>query len=521
MSICEKCGHQSPSLGATGRTVPQLSPLPSSQLSVQNRRVALADVKSQIALYKKRIEDLEKDQSELETSLSLVVYPVHTLPFDVTSRIFVHCLPSHGRVSASPSRAPLLLAQICRHWREVAIATCGLWRSLYFDPGIDFDTVLQKGTLPDEAFQNLLRCWFSRARGIPLALGVNFQYRKASQAFLELVLSYAPQIERLDLHLWPAQFEQLRPLRTHFPILRHFATVHSSDVDALNLIQTSPSIRELRLLNDTERDFSVPFLTHLEISAEITAETFIAVLRNFPLLTQLAFSLRESDSYSIAEASHRPTPIVCPHLSSLTMGGSAYALRLVTLPNLRSMNIAPFSETEEVQQFISRSACTVEHLVISFRGCDEEEDAGDLLGWLEVFPSISVLEARECQDLSLLLQHLDSALLVPRLTDVSIDSEITKLNIDSVYDDDLIEMLHHRRDWAETNTLRKFHLKLTYLFGEKDDVWFPGYLAKSALEQLMADGLDCVFRLEHLRAGNAIWPATAVDSGYDRLPEFP
>ncbi|KAJ7652536.1 hypothetical protein DFH06DRAFT_1331154 [Mycena polygramma] len=146
----------------------------------------------------------------------------------------------------------------------------------------------------------------------------------------------------------------------------------------------------------------------------------------------------------------RPIPMVSPHLSSLTLGSgeSAYALRLVTLPNLRFIKIAPFSETEEFQQFISRSPCTVEHLVISFRGCDEEEDAGDLFGWLEVFPSISVLEAGECQDLSLSLQHLDSALLVPRLMDVSIDSEITKLNIDSVYDDDLIEMLHHRREWT-------------------------------------------------------------------------
>ncbi|KAJ7663129.1 hypothetical protein DFH06DRAFT_1189410, partial [Mycena polygramma] len=463
MSVCEKCGHQSPSLGATGRAVPPLPPLPSSQLPVQNRRVALADVKSQIALYKKRIEDLEKDQSELETSLSLV---------------------------------------ICRHWREVALSTCGLWRSLYFDPGIDFDTVLQRPTLPDEAFQNLLRCWLSRARGIPLALG-------ASQAFLDLVLSYAPQIERLDLHLWLAQFEQLRPLRTHFPILRHFATVHSSDIDALNLIQTSPSLRELRLLNDTEHDFSVnfslPFLTHLEISAEITAETFIAVLTNFPLITQLTFSLRESDSYSMAEVSHCPTPIVSPHLSSLTMGsgGSAYALRLLTFPNLRFLNIAAFSETEEVQKFVSRSACTVEHLVISFRGCDEEEDLGDLAGWLEVFPTISVIEATACHDLSLLLQHLDSPLLVPRLTNVSIGSEITKLNIGSVYDDDLIEMLHHRRDWAETDTLRKLHLKLTYLYGEQDDVWFPGYLGKSALDKLMAEGLDCVLRLRHPNVGDA------------------
>ncbi|KAJ7652524.1 hypothetical protein DFH06DRAFT_907741, partial [Mycena polygramma] len=52
---------------------------------------------------------------------------IHILPFDITSRIFLHCLPSHGRVSASPSRAPLLLAQICRHWREAALSTCGLW----------------------------------------------------------------------------------------------------------------------------------------------------------------------------------------------------------------------------------------------------------------------------------------------------------------------------------------------------------------------------------------------------------
>ncbi|KAJ6537995.1 hypothetical protein B0H19DRAFT_877467, partial [Mycena capillaripes] len=55
------------------------------------------------------------------------VYPVLTLPFDITSRIFLHCLPSHGRVAPSPSKAPLLLAQICHHWREVALSTCGLW----------------------------------------------------------------------------------------------------------------------------------------------------------------------------------------------------------------------------------------------------------------------------------------------------------------------------------------------------------------------------------------------------------
>ncbi|KAJ7700511.1 hypothetical protein B0H17DRAFT_925554, partial [Mycena rosella] len=63
----------------------------------------------------------------LEASLALVIYPVLTLPTEITSRIFVHCLPKHRRVRPSPTTPPLTLAQICRHWREVALSTCQLW----------------------------------------------------------------------------------------------------------------------------------------------------------------------------------------------------------------------------------------------------------------------------------------------------------------------------------------------------------------------------------------------------------
>ncbi|KAJ7909106.1 hypothetical protein B0H13DRAFT_1452762, partial [Mycena leptocephala] len=96
----------------------------------QERRAALSEVKSRITLYKKYIGELEKQQGELEASLSLVIYPVLTLPIDITSRIFLHCLPTHGRVVPSPSTAPLVLAQICRHWRQVALSTCRLWNSI-------------------------------------------------------------------------------------------------------------------------------------------------------------------------------------------------------------------------------------------------------------------------------------------------------------------------------------------------------------------------------------------------------
>ncbi|KAJ7111378.1 hypothetical protein C8R44DRAFT_583899, partial [Mycena epipterygia] len=73
------------------------------------------------------VEVLEAEQQELESDLAVVVYPVLTLPNEITSRIFVQCLPTHGRVRPSPRKAPLILAQICQQWREIALSTGDLW----------------------------------------------------------------------------------------------------------------------------------------------------------------------------------------------------------------------------------------------------------------------------------------------------------------------------------------------------------------------------------------------------------
>ncbi|KAJ7193872.1 hypothetical protein GGX14DRAFT_321653, partial [Mycena pura] len=72
------------------------------------------------------IRRLHRKQQELERRLGLIVYPVLTLPTEIVSRIFIDCLPDHGRVCPS-QRTPLLLAQICRCWRDIALETCELW----------------------------------------------------------------------------------------------------------------------------------------------------------------------------------------------------------------------------------------------------------------------------------------------------------------------------------------------------------------------------------------------------------
>ncbi|KAJ7101954.1 hypothetical protein C8R44DRAFT_746984 [Mycena epipterygia] len=114
MSICENCSHQN------SKSLP-LSPSRSfttQNLSTAEQRSALATIQSEIARHKTYLKRLEEEESALEASLALVVYPVLTLPAEITSWIFVNCLPTHGRVIPSPSTAPLLGFSVLRAQTE-------------------------------------------------------------------------------------------------------------------------------------------------------------------------------------------------------------------------------------------------------------------------------------------------------------------------------------------------------------------------------------------------------------------
>ncbi|KAJ7982993.1 hypothetical protein DFH06DRAFT_904033, partial [Mycena polygramma] len=61
------------------------------------------------------------------------------LPVEVNSEIFIHCLPSgpegfdsikYDRMKPRSRNAPLLLLQICRTWRDIALGTPRLWSTV-------------------------------------------------------------------------------------------------------------------------------------------------------------------------------------------------------------------------------------------------------------------------------------------------------------------------------------------------------------------------------------------------------
>ncbi|KAJ7648631.1 hypothetical protein DFH06DRAFT_948137, partial [Mycena polygramma] len=72
-----------------------------------------------------REQQLLKEKNTIEDSLNLIIYPILTLPLELTSEIFLHCVPMEPVPTVGD--APMLLGRICREWRQIAYGDPRLW----------------------------------------------------------------------------------------------------------------------------------------------------------------------------------------------------------------------------------------------------------------------------------------------------------------------------------------------------------------------------------------------------------
>ncbi|KAF8125242.1 hypothetical protein K438DRAFT_1458142, partial [Mycena galopus ATCC 62051] len=79
-----------------------------------------------------KITDCERELEECFETLHQIVYPILTLPNEITSEIFVCCLPSSDSLllTTNPHHAPMQLLRVCSEWRSIAMATPRLWIDL-------------------------------------------------------------------------------------------------------------------------------------------------------------------------------------------------------------------------------------------------------------------------------------------------------------------------------------------------------------------------------------------------------
>ncbi|KAJ7682262.1 hypothetical protein DFH06DRAFT_291001 [Mycena polygramma] len=345
-------------------------------MSAAELRVRLAELDAEITQQSQRMKDLRDNRVSLQSQLDAVlVYPVLTLPLEITSEIFIHCLPNKiTRVMLN--EAPFVLLKICRQWREIALSTPKLWATL------DVNVLRMRRSSSWWVSQAVY--WLSLARRHTLKVALRHppenQTASMFQSDLAFLRRIGRQVESLEVHgLEQDNEEFVHDPRLEldfspgtFPLLKRLVygpAVPGSGLDNLWLafFSDAPHLHELVLLGgiDTETPFPWHQLTVFR-GCNFELSQCLNILRLAPNLEECAVSIPYHGS--------EQEPLTHPRLRSLTLApdseGDFYSsvdiLKLATFPALETLRLSQIAEFEAdvFLAFLSRSSPSLRSLAV-------------------------------------------------------------------------------------------------------------------------------------------------------------
>ncbi|KAJ6602467.1 hypothetical protein DFH09DRAFT_968856 [Mycena vulgaris] len=287
----------------------------------------------------------ENSRSILQRQLNAVLDPVARLPLEVSSMIFMECLPHQHRALPGAHSLPMLFLNICHAWSNIALSNPELWTTIttYF-PCV-------------EGFDELMGAWLQRARGHPLSI----ELRGPFDASIAAVLGrHAHQLRSLELHCGKVELELVVPMGP-FPMLKTL------------------------IINGLDQ------------------ESWLSVARTLKVLPHLAPNLVECDFQHFASVydlfGHEKDEVILPNLHRLDIGplgrdffGYNQAILLhLSLPALQalSLQLANFSNGD-LLSFLKRSAPPLQELALG-TGYGAL-DINDLNDCLRLLPALTHLE---------------------------------------------------------------------------------------------------------------------------------
>ncbi|KAJ6560449.1 hypothetical protein B0H19DRAFT_1147755 [Mycena capillaripes] len=298
-----------------------------------------------------------------ESQNDSTIHPILTLPPEITSEIFVHCLPTPAereRDVVNTAEAPLLLTHICREWRQIAISTPALWTTF---EAVDAISISQ--------LAEITNTWFERAGECPVSAEIDLTrdhdliiveiLQRHSTKMCSLELELGENLERMDLRF--RGFVRLRQLS-----IRSFEW----DVEdfLVNIFTNAPLLQEVSLSGISPFFVALPWQQFTKFTGDkYTVTHCVEALRLMPHLSECAFSTFATDRTDL-EVSH-------PNIQHLTMFGSSYTtfwglpidsgdvLELLTLPALRMLEMRGVSFSHAaIDNFLLRSSPPLQKLSV-------------------------------------------------------------------------------------------------------------------------------------------------------------
>ncbi|KAK7022362.1 hypothetical protein R3P38DRAFT_2960691 [Favolaschia claudopus] len=303
--------------------------------SIPNLRAHIDGLSSTIKALELTLRDLFKEKSDAQRELNSFIDPIARLPPELRVDIFLLCMPESGDSKPDPNAPPMVFLNVCRLWRDIALAIPRLWARLRID------------SLPcSDKFGpgEVCNTWIQRACGIPLSLTLHGKLI-VNRTMRDLVSQYSAQLRHLSL-----KPKALTALTVTIQFGREIDFDESLQFPALETLAVLP-----------------------ENTLKLCLDDCLRLLRAAPALVECELGkMLHTDRPRVTD------PLVHASLQRLRLGraggpavggedeNSAAILKHLTLPALRLLCITTFDiQVSDLTAFLTRSSPPLTSLSIN------------------------------------------------------------------------------------------------------------------------------------------------------------
>ncbi|KAJ7644640.1 hypothetical protein FB45DRAFT_1116289 [Roridomyces roridus] len=317
-------------------------------LSSRLHRARLAQIEQHMLVLENQMTLLRAEKETIENDLAAIVYPVLTLPNEITSQIFVHY------VNDQRIHSPQCLLSVCSSWRQVALSTCWL-----------FNRVMSRHV-------DQLASWIPLSGNLPLTLDFISYYPPSSHEFrllCQLLSAYSGRWRSLTLATMQNGVLPIHLSGTFSSLITLSIESFGSSAEPMVIpMLQAPRLVELKL--DSGRVMSLwetilPWtqLTKLELNEGL--EHWSQFLPRTPNLEVLRITDSFRDGVPPNQIQFIPM-IVLPQLHTLDffLTDCCDLIQYLTLPALENLTIhfTPSWNWDMMELFVQRSRCTVRNI---------------------------------------------------------------------------------------------------------------------------------------------------------------